>query len=156
MNILSINAGSSTHKLSLFALADSGIDDQAAVRDGVSIDTTMGFTPTDGLIMVTRSGSIGRGDERASLAFDAFIHSLSRHIGAMVASFGGIDGPTFTGGIGDTCARGMGGRSRVSSIDKPSGRSIPGKEHSVIIASKRKTMSEGCQSCQPSMLSRPL
>jgi acetate kinase len=30
----------------------------AAVRDGVSIDTTMGFTPLDGLVMGTRSGSV--------------------------------------------------------------------------------------------------
>jgi acetate kinase len=33
----------------------------AAVRAGVSIDTTMGFTPLDGLVMATRSGSIDPG-----------------------------------------------------------------------------------------------
>ncbi len=33
----------------------------AAVREGVSIDTTMGFTPLDGLVMATRSGSIDPG-----------------------------------------------------------------------------------------------
>ena len=33
----------------------------AAVRDGRSIDTTMGFTPLDGLVMSTRSGSIDPG-----------------------------------------------------------------------------------------------
>jgi acetate kinase len=33
----------------------------AAVRDGVSIDTTMGFTPLDGLVMATRSGSVDPG-----------------------------------------------------------------------------------------------
>lgn len=32
-----------------------------AVRDGESIDTTMGFTPLDGLVMATRSGSIDPG-----------------------------------------------------------------------------------------------
>jgi len=32
-----------------------------AVADGVSVDTTMGFTPTDGLVMATRSGSIDPG-----------------------------------------------------------------------------------------------
>jgi acetate kinase len=32
-----------------------------AVRDGVSIDTTMGFTPLDGLVMATRSGSVDPG-----------------------------------------------------------------------------------------------
>lgn len=33
----------------------------AAVRDGRSIDTTMGFTPLDGLVMATRSGSVDPG-----------------------------------------------------------------------------------------------
>lgn len=33
----------------------------AAVRDGRSIDTTMGFTPLDGLVMATRAGSIDPG-----------------------------------------------------------------------------------------------
>jgi acetate kinase len=33
----------------------------AAVRDGVSVDTTMGFTPNEGLVMATRSGSVDPG-----------------------------------------------------------------------------------------------
>jgi acetate kinase len=33
----------------------------AAVRDGRSIDTTMGFTPLDGLVMATRSGALDPG-----------------------------------------------------------------------------------------------
>ncbi len=33
----------------------------AAVRDGRSIDTTMGFTPLEGLMMATRSGSVDPG-----------------------------------------------------------------------------------------------
>jgi acetate kinase len=33
----------------------------AAVRDGVSIDTTMGFTPLEGLVMATRPGSVDPG-----------------------------------------------------------------------------------------------
>jgi acetate kinase len=33
----------------------------AAVRNGVSVDTTMGFTPLDGLVMATRSGSVDPG-----------------------------------------------------------------------------------------------
>ncbi|MDT4941997.1 MAG: acetate kinase [Pseudonocardiales bacterium] len=32
-----------------------------AVRDGRSVDTTMGFTPLDGLVMATRSGSVDPG-----------------------------------------------------------------------------------------------
>jgi acetate kinase len=33
----------------------------AAVRDGRSVDTTMGFTPLEGLVMATRSGSVDPG-----------------------------------------------------------------------------------------------
>jgi acetate kinase len=33
----------------------------AAVLDGVSVDTTMGFTPLDGLVMATRSGAVDPG-----------------------------------------------------------------------------------------------
>jgi len=33
----------------------------AAVRDGRSVDTTMGFTPVEGLIMATRSGTVDPG-----------------------------------------------------------------------------------------------
>jgi acetate kinase len=33
----------------------------AAIRDGRSADTTMGFTPLDGLVMATRSGSVDPG-----------------------------------------------------------------------------------------------
>ncbi|MGK7905829.1 MAG: acetate kinase [Synechococcus sp.] len=122
----------------------------AAVRNGHSIDTTMGFTPLEGLMMGTRSGSIdpaipihlmreygfdvdrldtllnkesglkgvsgisadlrtvlegiGRGSERAKLAFDMFIHRLRASIGSMVASLGGLDAIVFTAGIGENSA----------------------------------------------------
>jgi acetate kinase len=33
----------------------------AAVRDGVCVDTTMGFTPMEGLVMATRAGSVDPG-----------------------------------------------------------------------------------------------
>ncbi len=33
----------------------------AAVRGGISVDTTMGFTPLEGLVMATRSGSVDPG-----------------------------------------------------------------------------------------------
>lgn len=33
----------------------------AAVKDGVSVDTTMGFTPLEGLVMATRSGTVDPG-----------------------------------------------------------------------------------------------
>jgi acetate kinase len=121
----------------------------AAIRDGRSIDTTMGFTPLEGLMMGTRSGSIDpgiliylvrhkgydaaqldrllnresglkgisgisgdmreilaaieRGEARARLAFDMYVHRLCREIGGMVASLGGLDALLFTAGIGENC-----------------------------------------------------
>jgi acetate kinase len=122
----------------------------AAVRGGISVDTTMGFTPLDGLLMGSRSGSVDpailthlqrkhglnpddldrilneesglkglsglsadmreieaakeRGDVRATLAFDCFVHQLCRGIGAMLASLNALDAIVFTGGIGEHSA----------------------------------------------------
>ncbi len=122
----------------------------AAIVDGISIDTTMGFTPLDGLMMRSRSGAIDpgiiiyllknekysveeldhvlnkesgmkgifersadlrditdameRGDERAILTLNMFVHRLSGGIAAMVAAMGGIDALLFTGGIGEHSA----------------------------------------------------
>jgi acetate kinase len=122
----------------------------AAIRDGHSIDTTMGFTPLEGLMMGSRSGSVDPGilihllrhsddtadqldhvlnhrsgllgisglskdlrqimvaieqdNDRAKLAFDMFVHRLRAHIGAMLASLGGLDALVFTAGIGENSA----------------------------------------------------
>jgi len=122
----------------------------SAVRDGKCIDTTMGFTPLDGLMMGTRSGSIdpgiviyllrrskmtaqalddllnkksgllgisgvssdmrevltamARGNPRAKLAFEMFVHRLRSFIGAMVATLDGMDVLVFTAGIGENSA----------------------------------------------------
>jgi acetate kinase len=122
----------------------------AAIRGGVSIETTMGFTPVDGLMMGTRSGSVDpgiltylvrqdrldsktlddmlnaksgllgisgvssdmreveaamkKGNARATLAFDIFVHRLKLGIGSMVAALNGIDALVFTAGIGENSA----------------------------------------------------
>ncbi|MGH8869063.1 MAG: acetate/propionate family kinase [Actinomycetes bacterium] len=117
-----------------------------AVDAGRSVDTTMGFTPLEGLVMATRSGSVDpglvlwlqghagltahevaetlehdsgllglggskdmpelldraeRGDERARLAIDVYVHRLVAGIAAMTASLGGVDALVFTGGVGE-------------------------------------------------------
>ncbi|MBE9190924.1 acetate kinase [Gloeocapsopsis crepidinum LEGE 06123] len=123
----------------------------SAIRDGVSIDTTMGFTPLEGLMMGSRCGSIdpgiliyllrdrevnadkldeilnyasglkgisgisqdmrqiksaiASGNSRAQLAFDMYVHSLRKHIGAMLATLGGLDALVFTGGVGENQAQ---------------------------------------------------
>jgi len=119
----------------------------AAVQFARSVDTTMGLTPVDGLVMATRSGSIDpglllhllrrrgvgvddledtlenrsgllglsgvsadvrgvsaardRGDQRAALALDVFVHRISAGIGAMLAALDGLDAVVFTGGVGE-------------------------------------------------------
>jgi acetate kinase len=122
----------------------------AAVQGSRSVDTTMGFTPLDGLMMGTRSGAvdpgiltflmrqgqmdasgldgvlnhksgllgisgisgdmrdilaaIGRGHERAKLAFDIYVHRLRAAIAAMAAAMGGIGVLVFTAGVGENSA----------------------------------------------------
>ena len=117
------------------------------IRGGRSVDTTMGFTPLDGLMMGTRSGSVDpgiliflmrqhglmptqiddmlnkksgllgisglsgdmrdilagmhRGNERAKLAFDLYVHRLRAAIGGMAAVLEGLDVLVFTAGVGE-------------------------------------------------------
>ncbi|HWY56942.1 MAG TPA: acetate kinase [Terriglobales bacterium] len=119
----------------------------AAILDGRSVDTTMGFTPLEGLMMGTRSGSVDpgiltylmrqshltgeqlddllnkrsgllgisgvsgdmreilgaikKGNERAQLAFDIYVHRLQSGIGTMIAVLAGIDALIFTAGVGE-------------------------------------------------------
>jgi len=121
-----------------------------AVRDGVSVDTTMGLTPLDGLVMGTRSGEVdpgmlayiagrtgmdldeltralntesglrglsgvsndmrtvttaaARGNERARLALEVFVHRLSKAIAGLVVGLERLDALVFTGGIGENSA----------------------------------------------------
>ena len=117
-----------------------------AIDGGRSVDTSMGFTPLEGLVMGTRSGDIDpavifhlarragmtidelddllnkrsgmlglagsndlrdiraavqRGDERAILAFQVYVHRLRSYAGAYLAQLGGADVISFTAGIGE-------------------------------------------------------
>jgi acetate kinase len=65
-----------------------------AVRDGRSVDTTMGFTPLEGLVMATRSGSIDPGLvtwllRDAGLAVDEVDDALTRRSGLAAFVAGG-------------------------------------------------------------------
>jgi acetate kinase len=58
----------------------------AAVSFGRSVDTTMGFTPMEGLVMATRSGSVDPGlllwvQRRGGLSVDDVEDALERHSG---------------------------------------------------------------------------
>ncbi|WP_194396060.1 acetate/propionate family kinase [Microbacterium atlanticum] len=117
-----------------------------AIDGGRSIDTSMGFTPLEGLVMGTRSGdidpaalfhlsrragmsidelddlvnrrsgllglagsndlrdiraAIARGDERAMLGFEVYVHRLRSYAGAYLAQLGGADVISFTAGVGE-------------------------------------------------------
>lgn len=67
----------------------------AAVRDGRSVDTTMGFTPLEGLVMATRSGSVDPGLllwllERERLGI-AEMSAALEHEGGLLALAGTAD-----------------------------------------------------------------
>lgn len=67
----------------------------AAVLDGRSVDTTMGFTPMEGLVMATRSGSVDPGlllalERRLHLGPDELEAGLERRSG--LAGLSGIPG----------------------------------------------------------------
>src|SRR6202034_3126389 len=125
----------------------------SVIRNGASLDTSMGLTPTGGLISATRTGDIDpgvllfilrkivattpstkeaagrleavasekagllgvsgvssdmrelrsaieKGNARARLAVDLFVHSIRKFIGAYIAELGGLDMLVLTGGIG--------------------------------------------------------
>ncbi len=59
-----------------------------AVLDGRSVDTTMGFTPLDGLVMATRSGSVDPGlllwlEEHEGLSTHDVAHALEHESGLL-------------------------------------------------------------------------
>ncbi len=61
----------------------------AAVLDGKSVDTTMGFTPLEGLVMATRSGTVDPGlvlwlEEHAGLKPHELAETLESHSGLLV------------------------------------------------------------------------
>ena len=69
-----------------------------AVRDGRSIATTMGFTPLEGLVMASRSGSVDPGlllhQLRQGLGVDAIDHALHQKSGLLGLS--GLSGDMAT------------------------------------------------------------
>jgi acetate kinase len=104
-----------------------------AVRDGRSVDTSMGYTPLEGPPMGTRSGSVDPGallhllrsgigvdeldhalNEESGLralggledafAFSHFTYHLAKSVAAMAAVLGGLDVLAFGGGIGENRA----------------------------------------------------
>lgn len=139
--------GKNSHDLKMVTChIGSGVS-LAAIDHGISMDTTMGYTPLDGVMMGTRSGSVDPaiitaimeeenlsvadmdailnresgllgvsgstgdlrklkenvavGDERAELAYDIFLTSIRRQIGAYLFELAGVDAIVCTAGVGE-------------------------------------------------------
>jgi acetate kinase len=105
-----------------------------AVLDGRSVDTTMGFTPLEGVPMATRSGSVDPGAlvyllrERGlsveeldaalehesglaalgglddPLAFAVYTYRIAGAVASMAMALGGMDVLAFSGGVGENRA----------------------------------------------------
>jgi len=131
------------NKLKIITCHLGGGSSITAIKNGKVIDTSMGFTPQEGLVMMTRPGNIDAGivlefakefgaeeagkilnkesgmkgicgeseflkilekaksgDKKAKLAFDIFVYSIQKYIGAYFAILGGCDILVFTGSIG--------------------------------------------------------
>lgn len=119
----------------------------SAVLNGKCVDTSMGLTPLEGLVMGTRCGDIdpavvqyiankenktvdevlnilnkksgvfgvsgvssdfrdlekasNEGNERAKLAFEAFIYRVAKYVGSYAAAMNGVDAICFTAGLGE-------------------------------------------------------
>jgi acetate kinase len=80
-----------------------------AVRNGTSIDTTMGYTPLEGLPMATRSGSVDPGLLihllRAGMSLDELERTLEQHSGLLGISGRTGDVRELLGAPGDAAAR---------------------------------------------------
>jgi acetate kinase len=82
----------------------------AAVRGGRSVDTTMGFTPLDGLVMATRSGSV---DPGLVLWLEEHVHMPAAELAAALEYRSGLYGLAGTADMRDILARAAGGDARA-------------------------------------------
>jgi acetate kinase len=82
----------------------------AAVQSGLSVDTTMGFTPLDGLVMATRSGSV---DPGLLLWLEEHAHMPSRELAAALETRSGLVGLAGTGDMKEVLSRAFAGDPRA-------------------------------------------
>jgi acetate kinase len=82
----------------------------AAVYNGKSVDTTMGFTPLDGLVMATRSGSV---DPGLVLWLEEHAHMPSGELAATLENRSGLLGLAGTADMREVLSRAAGGDARA-------------------------------------------
>jgi acetate kinase len=83
----------------------------AAVRDGRSVDTTMGFTPLDGLVMATRSGAV---DPGLVLWLEEHAGMPSAELATTLESRSGLLGLTGTADMREVLSRAAAGDERAA------------------------------------------
>ena len=82
----------------------------AAVHGGRSVDTTMGFTPLDGLVMATRSGSV---DPGLVLWLEEHAGMPPRELAATLENRSGLTGLAGTGDMREVLSRAAAGDARA-------------------------------------------
>ena len=82
----------------------------AAVHGGRSVDTTMGFTPLDGLVMATRSGSV---DPGLVLWLEEHAGMPPRELAATLENRSGLTGLAGTGDMREVLSRAVAGDPRA-------------------------------------------
>jgi acetate kinase len=82
----------------------------AAVHGGRSVDTTMGFTPLDGLVMATRSGSV---DPGLVLWLEEHAGMPPRELAATLENRSGLTGLAGTGDMREVLSRAVAGDARA-------------------------------------------
>jgi acetate kinase len=82
----------------------------AAVHGGRSVDTTMGFTPLDGLVMATRSGSV---DPGLVLWLEEHAGMPPRELAATLENRSGLAGLAGTGDMREVLSRAVAGDARA-------------------------------------------
>jgi acetate kinase len=102
-----------------------------AVRDGVSVDTTMGLTPLDGLVMGTRSGDVDPGllsylAGRTGMGVDELTRALNVDSGLQGLSGTSNDMRTVAGAAADGKKRPAGARRFVHRLSKAIARLVVG------------------------------
>ena len=82
----------------------------AAIRGGRSVDTTMGFTPLDGLVMATRSGSV---DPGLVLWLEEHVHMPPAELASALEHRSGLYGLAGTADMREILLRAAAGDSRA-------------------------------------------
>lgn len=98
--VMQTRSGSVDPGLVVWLLEHGGLDAEVLTAALEHQSGLHGLTGTSGDIREVLAGRAA-GDPDCALAFDVYVHTLVREIGAMAASAGGLDVLVFTGGVGE-------------------------------------------------------